>query len=119
GAPVAVRPTPVPAAPPASAAGRLVVTHGLVAAAYDAETLRRLWVQPLDEKSPWTPAADDRRAFFLLARGDLVACDARAGTPLWATPCGSPPTSPPTLLGDLVLVATEDGTLRALAAADG
>jgi outer membrane protein assembly factor BamB len=119
GAPLAARATPLLPAPPVLAGGRLIVTHEQVAAAYDAESLKRLWVQPLEQLSAWMPAADERHAFFLLPRGELIAFDARLGTPLWATPCGSPPTAPPTLLGDQAIVATENGTVRGIGAADG
>src|SRR5262249_57839611 len=73
----------------------------------------------VDQWGAWIPAADERHGFFLLPRGELIAFDARVGTPLWATPCGSPPSAPRALLGDQAIVATEDGTVRGIGAADG
>ncbi|WP_161605961.1 PQQ-binding-like beta-propeller repeat protein [Microlunatus speluncae] len=84
----------------------------------------RLWQRDLPEVAEARPAligarSDDPRIALATIDGTVFALRLRTGEEVWRQPAGAQVFQAPVVAGDRVVVGGDDGTLTALAAADG
>jgi outer membrane protein assembly factor BamB len=96
---------------PERTAGAVVVGACVVAAlpdalaAFDAATGEPLWRTPLEGR-PTAPARHGTLVVAATGAGRLVALEPATGALVWSVEAGGPVSSPPTVAGDLAVVAT-------------
>ena len=94
-------------------------SHDGQAAAFDAETGRRLWEIRTDLPLAAGPAYGDGVLAFGTTDGELVALDAETGEELWRRTVGSEVLAPPAIGAEVVALRTVDGRLRGFSILDG
>lgn len=93
--------------------------HDGKAAAFDAETGRKLWTQ--DTKLPLSagPGFGGDLLVFGTSDGDLIALEASTGAERWRVAVGSEVLAPPAVGPNIVVFRSVDGRLRGFAPRDG
>ena len=105
---------------PASDGARIYAgSHEGQAAAFDAETGRKLWSVKTELPLAAGPAAGEGIVVFGTTDGELVALDAASGMERWRQSVGSEVLAPPAIAPNVILVRTVDGRLRGFSARDG
>ena len=105
---------------PASDGARIYAgSHEGEAAAFDAQTGRKLWAVKTELPLAAGPGVGEGIVVFGTTDGDLVALDAESGMERWRQPVGSEVLAPPAIAPNVVLVRTVDGRLRGFSARDG
>jgi outer membrane protein assembly factor BamB len=106
---------------PERVAGAAVVGTRVVAAlpdalaAFDAATGQPLWRTPLEGR-PTAPARHGALVVAATGAGRLVALDPSTGALAWSVYAGGPVSAPPTVAGDLAVVATRQREALAVGA---
>jgi len=105
---------------PATDGARIYVgSHDGQAAAFDAQTGRRLWSARTDAALAAGPGYGGGVLVFGTTDGELLALDAQTGDERWRRFVGSEVLAPPALGGEVVAVRSVDGRLRGFSALDG
>ena len=83
------------------------------------EPIEPAWERATGARSYSSPMVTAERVYFGNSAGTLTAIDRASGGIVWTRELGSPIEAAPALAGDRVIVATWDGSVRAVKATSG